>query len=213
MIYTIITILILLILFKLFYSVQYEKFTINNKKYVFITPDTPHIIEYDKLKNLYPNLPPYEKMEKVDDKYILRENIIDDPCSCKNFVDINKYQDLVNKINFTNNTYKEQIFNISQKEQDLSNKFENYLLKNNRSNTISELERRVAKLESEKANVQKETDKAAEQADKFSKEINNKYPPQKVEKMSEVADKLNKLNVSNMSLEEITKLNPKDFKV
>lgn len=214
MIYTVITILILLILFKLFFSIQQENFTVDNKKFVLLTNESPVIIEYDKLKKLYPNISPYEKIDKVDQKYILRENIIENPCNCKNFVDINKYQDLINKVNFTENSYKDQIFNISQREQDLTNKFENYMLKSgDRNNIIRELEKRVAKLESEKMNVQKETDKAAQQADKFSKELNQKYPPQQVQKMSEVADKLNKLNVQNMSLADITKLNPKDFKV
>jgi hypothetical protein len=214
MIYIIISLLIFLILLKLFFSIQQEDFTIDNKKYVLLTNESPVIIEYDKLKKIYPKISPYEKIDKVDQKYILRENIIDDSCSCKNFVDINKYQDLINKVNFTENSYKDQIFNISQREQDLTNKFENYMLKSgDRNNIIRELEVRVAKLEREKMNVQKETDKAAKEADKFSNELNQKYPPQQVEKMSEVADKLNKLNVQNMSLADITKLNPKDFKI
>lgn len=215
MIYIIISLLLILILIKFFYSIQKENFVINNKKYVLLTNESPRIVEYNKLKKIYPELPLYEEIEKVDDKYILRENIIEDPCSCKNFVDINKYQDLINKVNFIDNSYKDQIFSISQREQDLTNKVENYILKykiSDDNKKIKNLENRLSKLENERNTALKETDKATQQANNLDKELNKQFPQEKVEKMNTIADKVSSLNIANMSMEDIMKLNPDDFR-
>jgi predicted RNase H-like nuclease (RuvC/YqgF family) len=215
MIYIIISLLLILILIKFFYSIQKENFVINNKKYVLLTNESPRIVEYNKLKKIYPDLPLYEEIEKVDDKYILRENIIEDPCSCKNFVDINKYQDLINKVNFIDNSYKDQIFNISQREQDLTNKVENYILKykiSDDSNKIKNLENRISNLENERDTALKETDKATQQANNLDKELNKQFPQEKMEKMNNLADKVSNLNLANMSIEDMMKLNPDDFR-
>lgn len=215
MIYIIISLLLIFILIKFFYSIQKEDFTINNKKYVLLTSESPRVIEYNNLKKLYPNLPPYEEIEKVDDKVILRENVIEDPCTCKNFVDINKYQDLINKVNFIDNSYKDQIFNISQREQDLSSKVENYMLKYNISDDsekIKNLEMRLAKLEEERKNAVQETDKATQQANKIQKDLDKQFPQEKIEKMNSIADKVSRLNIASMSMNDLMKLNPNDFR-
>jgi acyl carrier protein len=217
MISIIISFLLIFILIKFLYSIQnYENFTLNNKKYVLLTTETPRIIEYNTLKKMYPDIPPYEKIGNENEKYILRENVIKDVCKCDNFVDINKYQDLINKINFIDNNYKNQIFNISQREQDLTNKVENYILKykiSDDSNKIRNLENRLNILEEDKKNASKETDKATQQANDLEKELNKQYPPEQMEKMNTVADKVTNLNLNNMSIEEIAKLNPKDFQI
>jgi hypothetical protein len=215
MIYIIISLLLIFILIKFYYSIHKENFTINNKKYVLLTNESPRIIEYNTLKKIYPELPSYEEIEKVDDKYILRENIIEDPCRCKNFVDINKYQDLINKVNFMNNTYKDQIFTISQREQDLTNKVENYILKykiSDDNEKIRNLESRLNRLEADKKNASKESDKITQQANNLEKKLNTQYPPEKMERMNKIADKVSSLNLANMSMEEMMKLNPNDFR-
>jgi hypothetical protein len=215
MISIIISFLLIFILIKFLYSIQnYENFTINNKKYVLLTTETPRIIEYNDLKKMYPDIPSYEKIGNENEKYILRENIIKDVCNCDNFVDINKYQDLINKINFIDSSYKDQIFNISQREQDLTNKIDNYILKykiSDDSKKIRNLENRLNILEEDKKNALKETDKATQQANNLDKELNKQFPPEQMEKMNSIADKVNKLNIAGMSMDDFMKLNPKDF--